>query len=346
MAGRLTLVTSVLSALPAYQLMAIFHPKWLHKQLDKLRRAFFWAASDKVSGGKSLGNWKTVCLPKSLGGLGIPDLQMQNISLTVRWLWQQATDVSKPWQGHQLPVDGLVTAIFQASTIIHIHNGRATSFWWSHWLQGVPLCNRFPNLFKHSRRRSSSVREALVDRAWVSNIKLNPSLQVLSEYLQLWELIDSLAPSQFADSEDSLSWWWTESGVYSASSAYNMQLQGRIHSAILPQVWKAKAMPKCRLHTWLLMQDKCLTTDNLAKRGWPHHPTCKFCFLHPETGLHLSATCSFSRELWRELLRRLGLPATLAPSPDLHRLQSWWERCSRIVPKNTATRWRSLALVT
>jgi hypothetical protein len=51
-------------------------------------------------------------------------------------------------------------------------------------------------------------------------------------------------------------------------SHYSMQLQGRIHSAVLLQVWKAKATPKRRLQTWLLMQDKCLTVDNLGKRGW------------------------------------------------------------------------------
>jgi hypothetical protein len=88
MAGRLTLITSVLSALPAYQLMAIFHPKWLHKRLDKLRHAFLWAADDKVTGGKCLVNWATVCLPKRFGGLGIPNLQLQSIAPRTRWLWQ------------------------------------------------------------------------------------------------------------------------------------------------------------------------------------------------------------------------------------------------------------------
>jgi hypothetical protein len=283
MAGRLTLITSVLSALPAYQLMAILHPKWLHKQLDKLRRAFLWAASDKVTGSKYLVNWTTVCLPKKLGGLSIPNLEMQSAALRVRWLWQQATDRTKPWIGLSLPVDNRVTEIFQASTSIQINSGRSTLFWTSHWLLGVPLCTSYPALYKHSRRHDISVREALSDRGWIASIKRDPTRQVLHDYLSLWELLERHAPSSFSDEDDAISWRWTSNRLYSASSAYHMQLVGRIPSYVFPQIWKAKATPKCRLHAWILMHNKCLTADNLEKRGWPHNPICRLCFVHPET---------------------------------------------------------------
>ena len=68
-------------------------------------------------------NWPKVCMPKHLGGLGIPNLQLQSIAFRVRWLWQNVTDQSKPWSGLPLPVDGVVRAVFHASTAIIIRNG-------------------------------------------------------------------------------------------------------------------------------------------------------------------------------------------------------------------------------
>ena len=41
---------------------------------------------DKVSGGHSLLNWPTTCLPKTKGGLGILDLERFTRALRLRWL--------------------------------------------------------------------------------------------------------------------------------------------------------------------------------------------------------------------------------------------------------------------
>jgi hypothetical protein len=32
--------------------------------------------------------WKTVCLPKDQGGLGVIDLEVMNIALLSKWLWK------------------------------------------------------------------------------------------------------------------------------------------------------------------------------------------------------------------------------------------------------------------
>lgn len=119
----MVLVKFVLSAMPIFLLLAVHQPKWVIKQIDKLRRVFLWAGSDTVCGGKCLICWTQVCSPISLGGLGITDLCAQERALKLRWLWQSVTKQDKPWQGLQLPIDKYLKSLFIASNTICINNG-------------------------------------------------------------------------------------------------------------------------------------------------------------------------------------------------------------------------------
>ena len=75
-AGRAVLVKTKLSAIPVHTAMAISLSPWVIKCIDKRRRAFLWAGSDSVSGGKCLLAWPKVCRPSELGGLGFLDLDI------------------------------------------------------------------------------------------------------------------------------------------------------------------------------------------------------------------------------------------------------------------------------
>lgn len=68
-AGWLTLVKSVLAAVPIYFLTVFPLKKWASKKIDRLRRAFLWRGTEEARGDYCLVNWKKVMLPKEMGGL-------------------------------------------------------------------------------------------------------------------------------------------------------------------------------------------------------------------------------------------------------------------------------------
>ena len=89
--GRLILVNQVMRARPTHHMIVAQAPKWALEKVDKGCRAFFWAGSDHIRGGKCAVSWQRVCRPKQLGGLGVIDLQKQGIALRIRWEWLNQT---------------------------------------------------------------------------------------------------------------------------------------------------------------------------------------------------------------------------------------------------------------
>jgi hypothetical protein len=122
-AGRLTLVSSVLSSIPTYHLTIFPVTGWARKQIDKVRRSFLWKGDDNANVGHCLVNFPTVCQPKDIGGHGVTDLVKFSRALRLWWLWQEWTTADKPWVGTDAPCNETYPQLFNASTVIYIGNG-------------------------------------------------------------------------------------------------------------------------------------------------------------------------------------------------------------------------------
>lgn len=136
LAGRETLVKTVLTSQPIYHMTAFLEQKWLIRCIDRLRRSFLWKGEtpDKVSGGHSLVNWKTTARPKVLGGLGIIELEQFARALRLRWLWFRWRQKDRAWVNLELPCDSQDKALFAASTVVTLGDGKTATFWTSSWV--------------------------------------------------------------------------------------------------------------------------------------------------------------------------------------------------------------------
>lgn len=300
-AGRRELVRSVLSSMPTYLLSSVKEPKQLTEDIDKIRRRFLWAGSEEITGARCKVAWTTVAKPVDYGGLGIIELNAFSRALRLRWLWYRWSNPDRPWIGTELPVDDTDLAMFNAATVVTVRNGRKASFWNSSWMEGRPPANLFPLLYRHSRRKHRSVRDAIENDKWVRDIAYNLNHDLLNEFFRLWVAIHMAGINLDDQGEDSISWTLESSGEYSARSAYAIQFAGQIQSNHKSLIWKAWAPPKCKFFTWLLLQDRLWTSARLQLRGWENNYFCAICVRNLETAQHLFFECPVTRVVWERV---------------------------------------------
>jgi hypothetical protein len=191
---------------------------------------------------------------------------------------------------------------FYAETTITIGDGRMASFWHVPWLGGRKPKDIAPCIFAISRRKNFSVHKGLSHDFWITNIATNEisTSDHLAEFVDLWSKVQGIQLSD--ETADDITWKFTDSGLYTAASAYKAQFEGMVYSFMMEAVWKNWAPPKYKLFDWLILQNRVWTADRLQKRGWPNCGNCQLCKREPETAAHLLFKCRFSLRIWNSIL--------------------------------------------
>ncbi|BBH05413.1 zinc ion-binding protein, partial [Prunus dulcis] len=128
MAGRITLIQSVVSSIPLYTMQTAKLPQALCEDLDKSSKSFLWGSSENHHK-THLVKWDTVCLPKRLGGSCCFDAYDDNCTLA-----------SSSWKGL---IYG--AAILNNGLKWRVGDGTRVKFWTDTWIGDVPLIDtKFP----------------------------------------------------------------------------------------------------------------------------------------------------------------------------------------------------------
>jgi hypothetical protein len=147
--GRLVLLNAVLDVLPTFAMGALELPPGVIAALDRLRRAFLWAATDRVTGAKCLVAWDRVC-SKEEGDIGVRSLVDQNTCLQVkllhrlhatpgqswpRWVWSSLGGMPLDAPGCAAPLCGSHWAallrllpLYRAISRVQLGDGAKTAF--------------------------------------------------------------------------------------------------------------------------------------------------------------------------------------------------------------------------
>lgn len=83
--------------------------------------------------------WRSVCLPKELGGLGVVELRRLGVALRLRLEWLHRTDPARSW--HTLPseLERAVRSFFQVAVHVEIGNGSNALFSTDRWIHGCSV---------------------------------------------------------------------------------------------------------------------------------------------------------------------------------------------------------------
>lgn len=182
-----------------------------------------------------------------------------------------------------------------------------------------------PSIFQLSKRKNSTVQEALLDLAWVARINISDGLSVnhLQQFHALWTLLEPIQLHEHV--QDDISWNLTNNRVYSATSAYKVQFEGTIPTAMVPAVWSNWAPPKCKFFAWLVMKNRVWTADRLQKQGWPNCGLCQLCKREPESAAHILFKCRYSLRIWAAVKTGFDVPElNIAIWGGFRTVQHWW----------------------
>ncbi|XP_026428523.1 uncharacterized protein LOC113324421 [Papaver somniferum] len=321
-------------------------------QLEKKMRDFLWEHKPG-SRCSHLINYELVCASKSKGGLGVLNLKVMNTALLSKWCWRFGVEKNLLW--YQIIAEKFGTdtsfwipdkvkspysiscwrtiaeerVLIDKNSSISIHNGLRTSFWYDNWVGDNPLMINFPELFKLSKEKLSSVAAHISDtHCWIFDFKRALRDSEIQQFANLLLQIGSIPPILDA-LVDTRRWNLGDNGVFSVKTLYSHLIaDDGIDDFPHNFIWNSWIPPKVAFLLWCSYHGKLNTIDMLLKKGITLDDSCILCGNANETADHLLLHC---RVAYRELFLSSG-NWNIIPAAVIWVL--WTERNNRTFKEN------------
>ncbi|KAD2805669.1 hypothetical protein E3N88_39046 [Mikania micrantha] len=338
MGGRIVLLNSVLNSLPTYFFSIYKAPITVIERLDKIRRAFLWEGAEK----HTKIHWDKVVKPKKQGGLGIGSLRDINVCLLAKWWWCFKAEPNSLWRrviheihnkttvGDIIPSKPITTGtwnnIVKIDGALHgrgvnlkilfkgeVGNGHSLKFWTDLWIEEIPLCFKFKQLFKVERTKDCKIKDRIQasDESQVLTWEWSCDPVEGQEKDEL-EAITGLLGSQILTNRmDTWAWLGSKDKLFSVKFLKDRFSHDTREGFILQ--WSKWVPTKANILVWRAEMDRLPTRMALRRRNMQiSSPTCPICNQEEETSEHLLIACPFANSVWRFISQWCKLPPIYA----------------------------------
>ncbi|KHN05438.1 Putative ribonuclease H protein, partial [Glycine soja] len=348
--GRVTLINAVLTTIPIYFFSFFRVPSKIIAKLKAIQRRFLWGGGQdqrKIA----WVDWKTVCLPKDKGELGIKDLRTFNTALLGKWRWDIFHKQEELWakiiyskyggwrtleEGRSGCQDSLwwkdlvnlqqqqQNNVIKINTFWKVGQGDKFRFWEDRWIADeLPLMEKYPRLYQISCQQKQTIMQMGSNKntGWEWRRSLF-DCEVAMPNAFIGDISQQQIHSHTVDT-----WMWKPDprGYYSTKSGYDMIWGGLMEAnqnSDFVDLWSLKIPAKAAVFAWRLIRDRLPTKLNLRRRQvMVNDMLCPFCRNKEEEAAHLFFSCSKILPLWWESLSWVNIATTMPQNPRDHYMQ-------------------------
>ncbi|KAJ4881254.1 Uncharacterized protein Rs2_38309 [Raphanus sativus] len=350
-AGRLQLISTVISGLINFWTSAYIIPKACLAEIDFLCSKFLWKGKLDGNGAAKVA-WEKVSTPKKEGGLGLKNWVIWNRAYAMKLIWILFFKTDSIWASWYTTevLDGDINNFWVINTKqkyswfanhllllrdtmyqwikLRVGNGETCYYWSSNW---SPYGNIRNYLQGEGSRQSGVPNTTTLAELWeLGSWNLPPARSERQVNVQTF--LSTLVLTDLRDEYE-----WIPNGkrslTYSARNTYDFLRSAAPTVSWHQQVWFSGGIPKHKFLAWLFVLDRCPTKDRMATWGLGVDGNCVLCNSGQESRDHLFFNCRYSYCIWRDLLS--GSPISTPPCQ--------WNDALQALKSRTYTReWRLL----
>ncbi|KAF5753621.1 putative RNA-directed DNA polymerase [Helianthus annuus] len=313
-AGRLTLISSVLESLPSYYFALYKAPKTVIDKLEAIMRRFLWGGSEDRNKIHWVA-WEEVTKPKDEGGLGINKLEDCNNALILKWLWRYRVEPealctkvidaihlsSRSWEliPYKKSIPGVWSKIVslgsqikrQGKSFINIirakvGNGKKIRSWIDPWIEDCSLKDLYPDLFRLEQDKFCLVDDRFdrLDQRNVVKWCWRSYPESAAEVQQLLLLHKSLTDVMLSNRADEWVWSFGSNLIVSVKDTRKwLKVDSSISNGLVFK-WCSWIPNKCNIFMWRALRDRIPTTKALLRRNVNvGEDVCRLCGDSEET---------------------------------------------------------------